>query len=309
MRIATTSSSTLAGILFMLTAMWCFSCMNIAIRALVEFMPSTQMVFLRNVVSLIAIALWILVSQRGFSSLKTVRIKGHFWRAAVGIIAMEMWFYSLSVLPLTLATALSFTTPIFATILAITMLGEKAGWRRWVAIIMGFIGVLIIIRPGHEVLHIGAFVVLGSSAFMALAGTLVKTLTRTERSETIVFYMALFMIPLSFPPAIPQWQPVHNDAWGLLVVVAVFSTAAHLMLTRAFRRADMVVLVPFDYTRLVFTAILAYIFFGEVMGAYTVIGAAVIMCSSLYIAHREAVRHREAKRLAEVEHLLEEEST
>lgn len=269
--------------------------MNIAIRALTDLLPTTQMVFLRNVLSLFAICVWIGLRTDGSTIWRTRRINGHFWRAAIGFAAMELWFYSLSVMPLTTATALSFTAPIFATVFAIYILKEQAGWRRWLAIVIGFVGVMIILRPDSESISLVSLIVLCSSALMALSGTVVKTLTRTEQPETIVFFMALFMTPLSLPFAVPVWEKVSVEAWGLLAIVAFFSTASHLMLTRAYRHAQMVVLLPFDFTRLVFTAALAYIFFSEVMDAQTITGTLVIMASSLYIVHRETVLRRELK--------------
>lgn len=287
---------TLAGILLMVAAMACFSVMNTLIRGLSLAMPSGQMVFLRNVMAfgiMVPLAVY-----HGPLLLRTGKIGQHFWRAAVGTVAMQLWFYSLSVLPLTLATALSFTTPIFATVFAIFFLGERAGLRRWAAVLAGFAGALVILRPEAHAADPRALFVLASSAAMAFASILVKSLTRTESPETIVFYMALFMIPFSLPLALPVWQPVSNAQLLDVFLVALFSTFAHLLLTRAYQRADMVALMPFDFTRLLFTAMLAYCFFGEVLDGRTALGALIIVVSALYIARREAL-HRRRSLLAE----------
>lgn len=276
------------AILLMLMAMACFSAMNIVIRLLSHELPSTQMVLLRNVFSLILIVAWEIGLRRKIPTFKTSRMKGHFWRASVGIVAMELWFHAITLLPLTLATALSFTTPIFSTIIAIIFLREKAGIRRWSAIVIGFIGVLIILRPGTSGISADALFVIASSTMMAVAGVLVKTLSRTEPPETIVFYMALFMIPWSIPLAIPNWTPPSAHSLWLVVLIAFFSTGAHLLMARAYRRADMVMLMPFDFSRLVFTSIFAYILFGETLDSPTVCGSLLIVASTVYIAHREA---------------------
>ena len=284
----TVHSRPLQAIGIMLVSMACFSAMNTTIRLLTPYMHSTQMVFLRNICSLLLVLAWQYVRHRRLPVFRTQRLIGHFWRASIGICAMELWFHAITLLPLTLATALSFTTPIFSTIIAILFLGEKAGIRRWSAIVVGFIGMLIILRPGISGVNSDALFVIGSSLMMGIAGVLVKSLTRTEAPETIVFYMALFMIPWSSIPAFFTWQAVSLYALWLVFLVALFSTTAHLLMARAYMRADMVMLMPFDFSRLIFTAIIAYVLFDETMDMPTICGSLVIIASSVYIAHREA---------------------
>jgi len=273
----------------MLASMMCFAAMNVIIRSLsIVGLHSTQMVFMRNVMSLIMIMVVSIVMRRGVPSFKTKRFGGHFWRGSVGFVAMELWFHAITLLPLTLATAISFITPILSTIIAIVFLGEKAGIRRWAAIFAGFVGMLVILRPDVSGMNPDALFVLFSSMCMAVAGTVVKSLTRTESPETIVFYMALIMTIWSIAPATLYWQPPNSWHLWLAFWIAVFSTGAHLMLARAYMRADVVMLMPFDFTRLIFTALLAYVFFGEVMDAQTIMGSLIIVASTVYIAHREA---------------------
>ncbi len=263
--------------------------MSSVIHLLAGELHSAQMVFMRNLFSLlIIVAVCAYLQRRAIPRFTTERMSGHFWRGTIGLLAMELWFYSLTLMPITLATAISFITPILGTIIAITCLGEKAGIRRWSAIMVGFVGMLVILRPDAGQMESSALIVLASSLLMAIAGTLVKTLTRTESPETIVFYMSIFMLLWSIPPAFYYWQEPSLYEIGLMFLIAVFSTIAHLSLTRAFMRADIVVLMPFDFTRLVFTAILAYILFGEVMDSQTITGSLIIAASAIYITHREA---------------------
>lgn len=276
------------AILFMLISMASFSMMTTVIRLLANNMHSTQMVFMRNIFSLLIIIGVVLAMHRKIPSFKTQRLSRHFWRGTIGFCAMSLWFHAITLLPLTLATAISFITPVLSTIIAIIFLGEKAGIRRWSAIIAGFIGVLVVLRPDTGTMDSNVFLVLFSSIFMAIAGTMVKSLTRTESPETIVYYMSLFMTLWSIIPAMFFWQEIQLNSISLIFLVAVFSTVAHLSLTRAFMRADIVVLMPFDFTRLIFTAILAYFMFGEVMDEQTITGAIIIVASAVYIAHREA---------------------
>jgi drug/metabolite transporter (DMT)-like permease len=280
------------AIALMLISMACFSCMTSVIRLLAAEIHPMQIVLLRNLFSLAIVIIVAMCVERGLPRFKTRRIGGHFWRASIGSLSMQIWFYALTIMPLTLATALSFITPVLTTLIAIVFLGEKAGIRRWSAIIIGFIGVLIMLRPDASGSHSGIFLVLGSAALMAVAGTVVKALTRTESPETIVFFMSLIMLLWSLVPGIYTWQtPTPYQLW-LSFLIALFSTGAHLMLARAYTRADMVVLMPFDFSRLIFTGILAYLLFDETMDAQTITGALIIVASTVYIAHRETWKKR-----------------
>jgi drug/metabolite transporter (DMT)-like permease len=283
---------TLSAIGFMLASMLCFSAMNTIIRHLATDLHSTQMVFMRNVLSLLIIIAIAAVMQRGRPRFPTERLSGHIWRGTIGLLSMELWFHAITLMELTLATAISFITPILSTIIAILFLGEKAGIRRWGAIIAGFIGMLVILRPDASGMNPNVVFVLVSSTLMAIAGTVVKSLTRTEPPETIVFYMSLIMTLWSIVPAALYWRDFTLVHVGWAFLIALFSTGAHLMLARAYMRADVVVLMPFDFTRLIFTAILAYLFFAEIMDSQTIIGSLIIVASTVYIAHREARLNR-----------------
>jgi drug/metabolite transporter (DMT)-like permease len=285
------------AILLMLAAMFCTSAMNVVLRMMAGGLHSTQIVVLRHICSIFIILLWSAWLKRGVPSFFSARLSGHFWRATFGICAMEMWFYSVTVMPLNIVTALSFTTPIFSTIFAIMFLGERAGIRRWCAIAMGFVGMLIILRPDVSGVSNAGWIVIASSVLMAGSGTMVKSLTKSESPEIIAFYMAVFMLLWSIPFAIPYWQNFTIADLGMVFVVALFATVAHLFLARAFIRTEMVVLMPFDFSRLIFTAILAYIFFGETIDTHTILGTLVITASTIYIAHREAKMNAQVKKI------------
>ena len=274
----------------MLAAMFFMSCMNVVLRNMAGEMHSTQIVLFRHLFCIILVCVWTGFLHRGIPRFPTKRLKGHFWRALCGIIAMEMWFYSVTIMSINVVTALSFTMPIFSAIFAIIFLGEKAGVRRWVAIFMGFIGVLIILRPDVSGVSNAGWFVIASSFLMAASGTMVKSLTSSESPETIAFYMAIFMLIGSIPFAIPYWQDFSSIELVQILLLSLFATAAHLFMARAFAQTEMVVLMPIDFTRLVFTAILAYFLFGETIDAQTATGAAIIASSTIYIAHREAKR-------------------
>ncbi len=280
-------SKTAQAMCLMLLSMASFALMNIIIRSIAGDMHSTQMVFIRNLISLFLMLGLSLVTQRRLPQLQTNRWSGHFYRAFAGLIAMQMWFHSVTIMPVTFATALSFTTPIFATIFAILFLKEQAGWRRWSALFVSFFGVILIVNPDMSNVNLNVAFVLFASAAMAVAGVFVKSLSRTEEPERIVFFMSMFMTPLSLPLALLHWQSVSWHVLGLLFVIGLLSTNAQLMMARAFARADMVTLLPLDFTRLIFTSIFAYLVFGETLDGQAWAGAAIIVAASVYIAHRE----------------------
>lgn len=280
-------NKTSQALLLMLASMACFAAMNVIISALAGSMHSAQMVLIRNVMSLLIVLVLAAAQQHRIPRFPTARLSGHFGRAAAGLVAMQLWFYSVTIMPVTLVTALSFTTPIFAALFAILFLGERAGIRRWLAMAVSFVGVLLIVRPDVAGLDSKILYVLTASAAMAMAGVFVKSLSRTETPETIVFFMALFMVPLSLPFGWMHWKSLVSYQWGSLLFIALLSTGAQLMMARAYKRAEMVVLLPLDFTRLIFTSLFAYAFFGEVLDSHAWLGASIIVASTIYIAHRE----------------------
>ena len=260
--------------------------MSTLIRYVSVALPPAEVVFLRNFLSMLL--LLPVIAYYGRQAFATARLGRHFWRALVGLVGMELWFHALSVMPLNEATALSYISPIFATIFAVLLLREKIGPWRIAAIIIGFCGALLILRPDPDIgMKPGALLTVAAAMMWALAGIVVKTLTTTDPPWRIVAYMSIFMSLLSFPPALMRWQGFGMEMFWPLAGIAVFSTAAQLCMVSAFARAPMVVLAPFDFMRLVFTSFLAYMVFDERLDALTALGAAIIVGSSVIITWRE----------------------
>ena len=279
------------AIVFMVASMACFSMMNICIRYASFDMHTTQIVFLRNLFAMALLLPWII--QAGLSSLRTEHGTKHFWRGTIGVMGMQSWFYAISVLPLNEATALSFTAPIFTTLFAVLFLRERAGFHRWGAVFVGFIGAMIIIRPDSGNIDENAFIVLFATSIWAIAGMLVKSLTKTEPPRRIVFYMSLVMALWSLPAALYFWSTPDLYTLGMVIAIAITSTGAHLCLVHAYARADVTLLTPFEFFRLVFTALLAYMAFNELADLWTWVGGGIIVMSAAYIAHREATKKKQ----------------
>ena len=274
------------GALLMTGAAFCFSVMNVLIRlAAVEIEPF-QIAFFRNLFALLFVLPFVV--RAGGPGLRTGRLGLHCVRAAIGLGAMLCWFTSVARLPLAEAVALNFTVPLFATAGAAIILGEIVRARRWSATVVGFLGVLIILRPGFtEITPVMSLPII-AAAFMAISVLLVKTLSRSESAASIVLYMNLILTPLSLGPAQLVWRWPSLTVLGILAVIGAMAAVAHLLLTQAFAKADASAVTPFDYARLPFVAVIAFFVFGETPDVWTWVGAAVIAASAVYIARRES---------------------
>jgi S-adenosylmethionine uptake transporter len=275
---------------FMIVSALNFALMAGVIRLLAERLHPFEIAFFRNFFSLLFMAPWVL--RTGLSGLRTSSIRKYGLRGLTAIVAMLCWFYGLAMMPLAEATALSFTAPIFASIGAILFLGERMGIRRWSAIVVGFAGAMIVLRPGLSAVSLPALVVLGGSAAVAGSIIMVKILSRTEPTSLIVAYMGIYLVPMSLIPAMLVWTTPIGAEWLWLIAIGGVATIAQLATTSAYAVADATVILPFDYTRLLFAALIGFLAFDEVPDAWTWLGAAVIAASAIYIAHREAARSR-----------------
>lgn len=278
------------GAIFMIASAAGFAVMMAIVRYLSREMHPFEIAFFRNLFGVLFMVPWML--RVGRESLATERMGMHFLRSAAGLAAMLTFFTALSLLPLAEVTALTFTTPMFTTIGAALILRETVKARRWTATLVGFVGALIILRPGTEALRPEALVALAAAALMALAFLTVKSLSRTENPNAIVVMMGLLMTPMSLFPALFVWETPAVQLWPWLLGLGLSATVGQVFLTRAFAAADASAVLPFDFSRLVFVSILGFLFFGERPDLWTWVGGGVIVAAAAYIAHREAVAGR-----------------
>ena len=201
--------------------------------------------------------------------------------------AMLMFFTALSISPIAKVTALGFTAPIFMAILAVIVLGERFRIYRWSAIFLGFAGMLIILRPGLVVIDTGALLVIGSAVLWAVAMLIIKIQSQTESSLTIVAYMGIFLGVFSIAPALWVWQPFELQTLGLMVLIGLFGSIAQMAISESLKETDPTALMPFDFLKLIWTAMIGAWFFAEIPDMFTWIGATVIFSSGLFIALRE----------------------
>lgn len=267
------------------------------VRKLSATIHPFEIAFFRNFFGLAFMLPWL--AAAGIPGFRTRRLRLYVVRAVVAAIAMLTFFYALSIMPLADVIALAFTSPLFATAGAALFLGETVRVRRWSATLIGFLGAMLILRPGAETISLGAVIVLVSAAAMAGAALMVKNLSRTEPAAQIVLYLALFMTPLTLVPALFVWT---WPSWGeifWLALVAGVATSSNVAIVKAFSEIDVSLVAAFDFVRLPFTAAVGYVFFAEVPDVWVWVGAAIIAAASVYIAHREMQLDRLRRRAIE----------
>ena len=252
-----------------------------------------QVVFFRNLFAAIVFAP--LLYYRGWSLFDTGQLSTYGFRCFVGLVSMLFWFFALSKIPIGEVTAISFMTPLFGTLGAIFLLGERVRARRWTALAIGFLGALIILRPGISPLSFGHFAALMSSLFAGGSAIMVKQLTGRDDPNKIVFLTHLFLVPMSILPALYVWGWPSLAMVPLLLGMGFFATLGHTSLVRGYSMMDASLALTFEFAKLPFAALIAYWFFAETIDRWTWIGAFVIIGSATYIARREAQLRSEAR--------------
>ncbi|MFT5259193.1 MAG: drug/metabolite transporter (DMT)-like permease [Saprospiraceae bacterium] len=262
------------------------ACMHSLVRYISGELNPLLVVFFRNLFGFILIVP--LVYRAGLSELKTSYPKLTLLRSVSGIIAMVTWFYGLAMVPTAEATALSFTAAIFTALAAFIFLQERMRVRRWVAIGFGLVGVLIVLRPTTENFSPYMLLILVSCVFWGLSVTMVKFLTRTDSTLSIVAWMTLLLTLFSLPLAIMHWQLPTLEQLLILMCMGVLGSLGHLGMAKALSLADTTAVMSIDFMRLIWAAIIGSLFFGDGFDIYTWMGALVIFCSGLYIMFRES---------------------
>ena len=285
----------LLGIVLRVGAMATLSCLS----ALVKWtgsrgIPVFEIIFFRNFFAFVPLGLYIWRTT-GFEVLKTKRPMGHLLRATIGLTGMVCGFSAVQHLPLTEATALQFTSPLFMTALSAMLLSEHVGRHRWAAVVVGFIGVLIMARPvPGEIDVLG--VTFGILSALGAAGAMVaiRQIADTERGPTIVFYFTLGGVVLGLAGCVVHWVTPDPLTLAMLILAGLIGGVGQLLLTEALRNAPIGVIAPFDYTQLVWAAILGLVVWGELPHPLTLVGAVIVAGSGVYILHRELRRFRVA---------------
>lgn len=278
------------GIGFMILAVSLFGCMDALVKWLTAGYPVLQIMFFRSLCALIPILWMVARGTGGFAVLRTRRLGAHAMRSGFGLAAMFGFFSAYQFMPLADVTAIAFSGPIFIAGLSVWLLGERVGLHRWSAIVVGFIGMLVIVRPGPGMLQNGALLVVAATLLYALAMIQIRKLSATEPSTAIAFYFTAFCtvataLVLPFVWITPDWRDL-----PLLLGVGLFGGAAQLFMTRAYSLAPAAVVAPFDYTHLLWSVLFGWYLWSDFPDAQTWIGCAIVVASGLYILWRETMK-------------------
>jgi len=272
----------------------CFTISMSAVRKVSVDMHVLESVMFRSLFGIAFMVPWLL--KQGLSGIKTKRLGLFAIRGSGAYFVTYFYFSAAALIPLADLTSITFTRPILGTIAAIIFLKEVAGARRWSAIGVGFIGMLIIVRPGFVEVNLGVLLVLCGVMFQTCNTVIVKKLTQIELPDTIVLYHTLFILLLAIIPAIYVWQTPTPEQWGWFVVIGGAGILTQRAMTRAFVAADATVVLAMSYLRLPIAAFVGFAIFGEVPEIWVWVGASVICGSSAYIAHRESTLAREKQK-------------
>jgi drug/metabolite transporter (DMT)-like permease len=254
------------------------------VRLAAEGAEIPVLIFIQNLLTLTLVSLGIL--YKGIS-VKTQRIKLHIIRNCFGLGSWTCFFYAVTLMPLNSATAITFMAPLVATLMAVIFLKEKLHGHRLVGLIVGIGGMLILLRPGSEVYSIAGGLALTGVFLISVTQVLMNILNRTERSIVMVFYMALISSITTAPFAIYMWKTPSAESMTWISMIAVMAIFNVYALVRALKNAQIGVLMPLDFTRLIVTAILAYEVFGEHLDYMTTLGAVIILAGAIYTVRKE----------------------
>lgn len=289
------SNDTLQGAMWITLAALINSQMLLLVRFAGETLPPVEIAFFRGAFGLLIILPFVL--RQGMEGFRTHRPGLQVLRGISSSMILICGFYAIVHLPLAQVSAISFSRPLFVLLLAAIFLSERIRMYRSLATLAGFIGVLIIVRPMGEV-EFAALIALLAAGFVAVNIVLVRILTRTDGTATLVFYPALaqtivLAIPVAFVWRTPSWEEA-----GYLLGVGLVGTLMQTCVVRGYRAAEASALQPFDYTRLLFATAVGYFGFGELPDIWTWVGSAILIAATLYITRREAQLSREAARAA-----------
>ncbi len=274
------------GVLWIMLGTVAFACNDVVIKHLGRNIPTVELALFRYLIGfMLLLPAFVHMGREG---LKTKRPGIHLLRLVFACIGQLGVFYAVIHLLLADATAISFSRPLFTTVIAVFLIGEAVGWRRWVATAIGFIGVVVMVRPGQAGFDMVAVIAVISAAIFAFANVLIRRMSTTEPPNRILFYYHLGGILVFTGPATWLWVMPTGYQWPLLFTIGVLTTVGMIGFVRAFSCAEASIVGPIEYTRLIYAALFGYYIFAEIPDIWSGVGALIIIVSTVYIARREA---------------------
>jgi len=263
--------------------------MAIAGRELSSELNTFQILLFRSVVRLLILALYLQI--KGWHLIRTQALPTHVWRNLAHFGGQYGWFYGLAFIPLAEVFAIEFTVPVWTAVLALVMLGEKLTRERLLAVILGVIGMLIILRPGVEVVDPAALAVLAGAVCFAITNISTKKLAHMDHPVSILFYMSVVQLPLALFPSISDWAMPSWGAWLWILVVGVTALSAHYCITRAMQLVDATVVAPMDFMRLPLITLVGFMLYGEPIEWAILLGACVMFTGNYINVRAEKQAH------------------
>jgi drug/metabolite transporter (DMT)-like permease len=281
----TSNYNSVSAVIWMMGALVSFSTIAVCARELSGLVPIFHTLLIRSAVGLVCITLIIALKQRR-DLFSTAKIRLHSGRNIFHFAGQYTWFWGISLLPLAEVFALEFTVPIWTAIIAAIFLDGKITRRKTVSIILGLCGVLVIVKPGYDIVEAGALIVLASALLFSVSHTTSKALSRTENSLTILFYMCLIQLPIGLALSISDWSWPQLSYWPWLILVSFSALSAHFCLTRAMQYADVTTIVTLDFLRLPLIALVGILFYQEQFELSLIIGGLIMLSANLMAARR-----------------------
>ena len=245
-----------------------------------------------------------LMIKNNFQALKSQNFKLQFSRSIINIISMICWFSAIGMMHFEKAAALGFTTPLFTTILAIILLKEKIRFHRTAALLIGFVGIVIIVRPGYVPLEIGAVLLLVSAFTFSFVLIIVKKLSAIDSSQTIIFYHLLFSTPAFFVLSLFYWETINTNQLLIFTFMGASGLLSHWCLAQAFKLSDTTFVMPLQFTKLIWASLIGLFIFAEQPDLWTWIGGVIIFISVVYITYREAFKKKGTKKIIHVDRAI-----
>ncbi len=266
------------------------SFMGAGVKLLSDDLHPIIICFYRCLMGLIIITPF--VAKNNFQALQTDNMRLQIFRALINIISMICWFSAIGMMHFEKATALGFTTPLFTTVLAVLILGEVIRFHRTAALLLGFLGILIIIRPGYMPFEFGTILMLVASLSFSFVLIFVKKLSATDSSLTIIFYHLLYMTPAFFILSLFYWENVNLNQLIIFSLMGASGLLSHWCLAQAFKMSDTTFVMPLQFTKLIWASLIGLFIFAEQPDIWTWVGGVIIFISVVYITYREAFKKK-----------------
>ena len=278
------------------------SLMGTGVKFLSDDLHPIIICFWRCLIGLILITPFVV--RNNFKALETKNMRLQIIRASINILSMICWFSAIGMMHFEKATALGFTTPLFTTLLAVIVLGEVIRFHRTAALILGFIGILIIIRPGYMPFELGVILMLIASFSFSFVLIFVKKLSATDSSLTIIFYHLLYMTPVFFILALFYWENISLNQLIVFVFMGASGLLSHWCLAQAFKFSDTTFVMPLQFTKLIWASLIGLFIFSEKPDIWTWLGGIVIFISVVYITYREAFKKKGTEKQIQVDRAI-----